>query len=72
MPCVTCEWLLFNYKRSVHVFADEVSRSLEAPGSDSSLSTPRLRQACEYARDAMIEHRRLEHDGFFPPKSGSS
>ena len=72
MGCEACDRLLADYKRSVHLFSDEVSRSLGALGSDSRPGTKRLRQACQYALDALLEHRRLEHNGGFPATSGSS
>jgi len=72
VACETCNRLLVDYKCSVHLFSDEVSRSLGALGSDSRLDTRRLKQACQDALDAIIEHRRLEHNGHFPPKSRPS
>jgi len=69
--CETCDRLLVDYKFSVHLYTDEVLRSLGA-GSDFRLGAQRLRQACDCGLDAIMEHRRLEHNGGFPAQSGSS
>ena len=66
MACETCDRLLADYRSSVHLFSDEVLRMLGALGSDSRLGTQRLSQACQYALDAIMEHRRLEYNGGFP------
>jgi hypothetical protein len=75
VSCETCDRLLADYKRSVDLFAATVVYSRGALESDSGLGAERadrLRQACEHARVAMMEHRRLEHNGGFSPQSGSS
>lgn len=72
MTCETCDRLLADYKCSVHLFTDEVSRSFGALGSDSRLGAKRFRQACQDALDALMEHRRVEHNGGFPSQSGSA
>jgi hypothetical protein len=75
MACETCDRLLAGYKRAVHLFTDTVFYSQGTLESDSRLGAEqadRLRQASEHARDALIEHRRLGHNGGFPPKSDSS
>ena len=71
MICETCNQLLADYKRSVHLFTDTMLYSRGALKSDSGLDVEqadRLRQVSEHARDALMEHRRLQHNGGFPPK----
>jgi hypothetical protein len=65
VACETCDRLLVDYKFSVRRYTDEVLRSLGAPGSESWLGASRLRQACECALDALMEHRHVEHNGGF-------
>jgi hypothetical protein len=67
--------LFADYKRSVHLFTDGLLRLRGALEDDSRLGAKqvdRLRQACERARDVLMEHRRVEHDGSFSSKLGSS
>jgi hypothetical protein len=72
--CETCNRLFADYKRSVHLFTDTVlySRGVESDSMVGAKEADRLRQACDDARAAMMEHRRMEHNGGFPSKSGSS
>ena len=75
VACETCDRLFAGYKLSVDLFTATVLYSRGALGSDSRLGAKqadRLRQACDYARAAMMEHRRLKDNGGFPPKSASS
>ena len=65
MDCETCDALLADYKRSVHVFMNAVLTFRETEGDDSTMSVEemdRLSQNCKDTSDALRAHWRQAHD----------
>jgi hypothetical protein len=66
MDCKTCDALLADYERSVHVFINAVLSFREAEGDDSTMSVEeadRLQLKCKDARDALMTHLHQDHGG---------
>ena len=72
MECEICDGLLANYKSCVRLFTN-AQRSLRgAIGDDFQLALKELKhlkQACEDADRALLDHWRQDHGNYLDPKA---